>query len=55
VHAFLSGRLPFLGISAVIDATLDALPAEPVRSFESLYAADRRAREVAAEQVAVRA
>ncbi|MBI5104571.1 MAG: 1-deoxy-D-xylulose-5-phosphate reductoisomerase [Solirubrobacterales bacterium] len=55
VHAFLGGRLPFLGIAAVIEATLEALPAQPVRAFESLYEADREARAVAAEQVAVHA
>jgi 1-deoxy-D-xylulose-5-phosphate reductoisomerase len=55
VHAFLSGRLPFSGIPAVIEATLEAMPAEPVRAFETLFEADRAARETAAEQVAVRA
>jgi 1-deoxy-D-xylulose-5-phosphate reductoisomerase len=54
VHAFLSGRLGFGGIPAVIAATLDTVDAEPVRAFESLYEADRAARAVAAEQVAVR-
>jgi 1-deoxy-D-xylulose-5-phosphate reductoisomerase len=55
VHAFLGGRLAFAGIPAVIAATLDEMPGEPVRAFESLFEADRAAREVAAEQVAVRA
>jgi 1-deoxy-D-xylulose-5-phosphate reductoisomerase len=55
VHAFLAGRLDFLGIPAVIEAALERLPAEPVRAFESLYDADREARAVAAELVAVRA
>ncbi len=55
VHAFLEGRLDFLGIPAVIEATLDRLPAAPVRAFESLYEADREARETAAGLVAVRA
>jgi 1-deoxy-D-xylulose-5-phosphate reductoisomerase len=54
VHAFLSGRLGFLGIPAVIEETLARLPAAPVRAFESLYEADREARAVAAELVAVR-
>ena len=49
VHAFLSGRLPFLGISEVIERTLDVLPGVPVRAFESLYEADREARSVAEE------
>jgi 1-deoxy-D-xylulose-5-phosphate reductoisomerase len=47
VHAFLEGRLPFLGIAEVIEQTLTELGAEPVRAFESLYEADRRARELA--------
>ncbi len=52
VHAFLTGRLGFLGIAGVIAGTLDELPGEPIRAFETLYAADREAREVAAELVA---
>ena len=54
VHSFLDGRLDFLGIPAVIEAALDRLPAAPVRAFESLYDADREARAVASELVAVR-
>jgi 1-deoxy-D-xylulose-5-phosphate reductoisomerase len=52
VHAFLEGRLRFLEISEVIERTLAELGSEPVRSFESLYEADRRARAVAGEAVA---
>jgi 1-deoxy-D-xylulose-5-phosphate reductoisomerase len=52
VHAFLEGRLRFLEISEVIERTLAELPSEPVRSFESLYEADRQAREAAREAVA---
>ncbi|MGO9320976.1 MAG: 1-deoxy-D-xylulose-5-phosphate reductoisomerase [Solirubrobacteraceae bacterium] len=52
VHAFLEGRLRFLGISEVIERTLSELGSEPVRSFESLYEADRLARAVAGEAVA---
>jgi 1-deoxy-D-xylulose-5-phosphate reductoisomerase len=55
VHAFLEGRLGFLGIPAVIEAALERLPPGPVRAFESLYEADREARAVAAELVAVHA
>jgi 1-deoxy-D-xylulose-5-phosphate reductoisomerase len=55
VHAFLEGRLSFLGIPAVIEAALERLPPGPVRAFESLYEADREARAVAAELIAVRA
>jgi 1-deoxy-D-xylulose-5-phosphate reductoisomerase len=47
VHAFLGGRLPFLGIAEVIERTLDVLPGAPIRAFESLYEADREARRVA--------
>jgi 1-deoxy-D-xylulose-5-phosphate reductoisomerase len=47
VHAFLTGRLPFLGIPGVIERTLDTLGASPVRAFESLYDADREARTIA--------
>ena len=52
VHAFLDGRLRFLDIATVIERTLAALPAEPVRAFESLYEADRSARAVAQQAVA---
>ncbi len=52
VHAFLDGRLRFLEISEVIERTLAELGGEPVRSFESLYEADRLARELAREAVA---
>jgi 1-deoxy-D-xylulose-5-phosphate reductoisomerase len=55
VHAFLNGRLGFLGIPAVIEETLEQLPAAPVRSFDSLYEADREARAVAAGLVGVHA
>src|SRR3954468_19775160 len=54
VHAFLNGRLAFDGIPAVIEATLDRVEAGPVRAFETLFEADRAAREEADEQVAVR-
>jgi 1-deoxy-D-xylulose-5-phosphate reductoisomerase len=54
VHAFLGGRLPFLGIPAVIAETLDELGSSPVHSFDSLYDADREAREVAEEAVLAR-
>jgi 1-deoxy-D-xylulose-5-phosphate reductoisomerase len=51
VHAFLGGRLPFLGIPAVIEETLARLPAERVRAFETLYEADRAARAEAGQLV----
>jgi 1-deoxy-D-xylulose-5-phosphate reductoisomerase len=52
VHAFLQGGLQFLGIPEVIESTLQALGSRPVLDFESLYEADRRARELAGETVA---
>jgi 1-deoxy-D-xylulose-5-phosphate reductoisomerase len=55
VHAFLTGRLRFAEIAAVIEETLARLPAGPVHSFEALAEADRQARDVAAELVAARA
>jgi len=47
VHAFLAGDLSFTGIPHVIESTLSELPAQPVRHFSDLYAADAQAREVA--------
>ncbi|MGI8557973.1 MAG: 1-deoxy-D-xylulose-5-phosphate reductoisomerase [Solirubrobacteraceae bacterium] len=47
VHAFLDGGLTFGRIPAVIEQTLERVGTRPVRAFESLYAADRDAREVA--------
>jgi 1-deoxy-D-xylulose-5-phosphate reductoisomerase len=55
VRAFLDGRLPFLGIPAVIEQALDELPPAPVHSFDSLYEADRDARALAEEAVLARA
>ena len=52
VHAFLGGRIAFPRIAEVIEATLNELGATPLREFESLFEADRRAREVAAQQLA---
>jgi len=55
VHAFLGGRLPFMGIPAVIEQTLERVGAHGVHGFESLYQADAEAREVAGELVGVHA
>ncbi len=55
VHAFLGGRLPFLGIAAVIEDTLSRLGVEQVQSFDSLTDADAQARAVAASLVEERA
>jgi 1-deoxy-D-xylulose-5-phosphate reductoisomerase len=51
VHAFLGGRLPFMGIPAVIEQTLERVPAARVHAFDSLYEADGDARAVAGELV----
>jgi 1-deoxy-D-xylulose-5-phosphate reductoisomerase len=55
VHAFLGGRIGFLDIAAVVAATLDAVDVGAVHAFETLYAADRVARETAAALVDARA
>ena len=52
VEAFLDQRLAFSEIPAVIAATLDAMDTEPVDSLDRVLGADRRAREIAGEQVA---
>jgi 1-deoxy-D-xylulose-5-phosphate reductoisomerase len=49
VAAFLAGRLPFLGIPALIQATMDAIPAEPADDLEVLLGCDARARRQAEE------
>jgi 1-deoxy-D-xylulose-5-phosphate reductoisomerase len=51
VHAFLGGRLGFMGIPAVIEQTLERVPATRVHAFDSLYEADAQARAVASELV----
>jgi 1-deoxy-D-xylulose-5-phosphate reductoisomerase len=55
VHAFLGGRLGFLGIAEVIEAVLDRTGSAPLHSWDSLYEADREAREAAEEMVGARA
>jgi 1-deoxy-D-xylulose-5-phosphate reductoisomerase len=49
VHAFLGGEIGFTAIAEVIEATLERLPATPLRAFESLYDADREARALAGD------
>jgi 1-deoxy-D-xylulose-5-phosphate reductoisomerase len=49
VAAFLDGRLPFLGIPALIEATLSALPVEPADDLDVLMACDGQARRKAGE------
>jgi 1-deoxy-D-xylulose-5-phosphate reductoisomerase len=51
VHAFLQGRLRFLGIAEVIERTLARVPRQRLHSFDSLAAADAEARRVAGELV----
>jgi 1-deoxy-D-xylulose-5-phosphate reductoisomerase len=48
VRAFLDGRIAFTRIAEVIEEALTAVGSEPLREFEVLFDADRRAREVAA-------
>jgi 1-deoxy-D-xylulose-5-phosphate reductoisomerase len=51
VHGFLSGRVGFMDIPAVIERTLERVGASRVHGFDSLYEADARARAVAGELV----
>jgi 1-deoxy-D-xylulose-5-phosphate reductoisomerase len=53
VHAFLNGRLSFLGIPAVIEATLEEMGAKRIHSFDALYAADAEARRLASDRIEV--
>ncbi len=55
VHAFLADGLPFNGIPSVIEHALNTLGSRPVKSFESLYEADHKARSVAEKAVAAHA
>jgi 1-deoxy-D-xylulose-5-phosphate reductoisomerase len=54
VHAFLAGRLPFMGIPAVIERALERVGAASVHGFDSLYEADAAARAVAGEMIEAR-
>jgi 1-deoxy-D-xylulose-5-phosphate reductoisomerase len=51
VHAFLQGRMRFLGIAEVIERTLARVPCQRLHSFDTLAAADAEARRVAGELV----
>ena len=51
VHAFLTGRLSFAGIPAVIEGVLDELGAQRVHDFEALYVTDSEARALAGELI----
>jgi 1-deoxy-D-xylulose-5-phosphate reductoisomerase len=48
VAAFLAGEIPFTGIAAVIERTMEAMPGHPVGHFDDLFAADAEARRRAA-------
>ncbi|WP_445156714.1 1-deoxy-D-xylulose-5-phosphate reductoisomerase [Halomonas sp. E14] len=47
VDAFLSGRLPFVGIGELVEATLNALPVEAGRDLDTILAMDAHARTLA--------
>ncbi len=49
VHAFLGGRLPFLGIADVVETCLERLGDEPVASIDDVFACDTAARASARE------
>lgn len=54
VAAFLSNRLPFLGIPEVVDATLQALPATDPADLGAVLAVDAEARRISAGLIAQR-
>jgi 1-deoxy-D-xylulose-5-phosphate reductoisomerase len=47
VAAFLSGKLPYLRIAQVVEATLNQLESRQARSIEDVLESDRKARELA--------
>ncbi|TWI10584.1 1-deoxy-D-xylulose-5-phosphate reductoisomerase [Aerolutibacter ruishenii] len=51
VSAFLQRRIGFLAIPALVEQTLDALPATPATSLEVLHEADREARHLAGQSI----
>jgi 1-deoxy-D-xylulose-5-phosphate reductoisomerase len=53
VAAFLAGRLPFLAIAEVVADALDRADTSAARDLDDLLEADRRARELAEEGLAV--
>jgi 1-deoxy-D-xylulose-5-phosphate reductoisomerase len=55
VHAFLSGRLRFLEIAEVIQHALDTVETGTIHAFETLYRADRAARDAARALIEERA
>ncbi|MGB2710567.1 MAG: 1-deoxy-D-xylulose-5-phosphate reductoisomerase [Conexibacter sp.] len=55
VHAFLNGQLRFHEIAAVIEHALETVPTGAIHAFETLYRADREARECSRAAVEERA
>ena len=53
VAAFLEGRLPFLGIADVVADALARTDGAPARDLDDLVEADRSARALADERLAV--
>jgi 1-deoxy-D-xylulose 5-phosphate reductoisomerase len=53
VDAFLAGRLPFLGIAAVVEETLARWDGDSVRDVQDLLEADARARDLASQELVV--
>ena len=51
VHAFLTGRLGFMGIPRVIEGVLEQLGSHRVHDFEALYVTDSEARQLASELI----
>jgi len=51
VHAFLNGRLTFMGIPQVIEGVLEQLGSRRVHDFEALYVTDSEARALADELI----
>lgn len=51
VDAFLKGSLGFTAIPEVVEATLNAIPAQPIESLEQLMAVDAEARRVAEQKL----
>ena len=51
VAAFLAEQIPFTAIPAVIERVLEEMPAQPVRHFDDLFAADAEARERSEGQI----
>jgi len=54
VDAFLNGRLGFVNIPEVIEATLEKVAFDPMVTIESCFATDKEARRIAKEMVASR-